>query len=233
MISAIEMLERLYALNLLKDAPKWWWVNAGSFEVMLGCVLVQNSKWENVQKTLDSLRKAGILPTFSGDFMQDYTDEARNYRAICNIAALSQDVLSSHILGLQNQKAQRLILLARNLLEDFDSYTSMTQHLTRQWLLAQKGLGRESADCVLNYMCKREVLVVDRYTYKLLCALGVEIEEYDELQRFCMRGVEENLARVYALYGDDVDLAYVYARFHAKIVEFAKSKHSPTLLQCS
>lgn len=226
----IRILERLYALNLLKDAPKWWWVNAGSFEVMLGCVLVQNSKWENVQKTLDSLRKAGILPTFSGDFKQDYQDEERNFWAICNIAALSQDVLASHILGLQNQKAQRLILLARNLLEDFSSYKSMTQSLNREWLLAQKGLGRESADCVLNYMCRREVMVVDRYTYKILCALGVEIEDYDELQGFFVRGVEENLARVYALYGEEVNLAYVYARFHAKIVEFAKSKRDPKTL---
>ena len=226
----IRILERLYGLDLLKDAPKWWWVNAGSFEVVLGCVLVQNSNWENVQKTLDSLRRAGILPRFSGEFERDFHDEARNFEAICNIAALSKEVLSSHILGLQNQKAQRLILLARNLLEDFGSYEAITQNLTREWLLAQKGVGRESADCVLNYMCRREVMVVDRYTYRLLCALGVEIEEYEELQGFFMRGVEENLARVYALYGKGVDLAYVYARFHAKIVEFAKAKRDMRLI---
>lgn len=140
----IRILERLYGLDLLKDAPKWWWVNAGSFEVVLGCVLVQNSKWENVQKTLDSLRRAGILPRFSGEFERDFHDEARNFEAICNIAALSKEVLSSHILGLQNQKAQRLILLARNLLEDFGSYEAITQNLTREWLLAQKGVGRRA-----------------------------------------------------------------------------------------
>ena len=229
-MSSIEILERLHTLQLLEGAPQWWWVNAGSFEVMLGSVLVQNSKWENVQKTLDSLRKAGILPRFSGEFRQDFCDESRNMQAISNIAALSQEILSSHILGLQNQKAQRLILIARHLLENFDSYESITQNLSREWLLAQKGLGRESADSVLNYMCGREVMVVDRYTYRFLCALGVEIQEYDELQRFFMRGVEENLARVCALYGQDVNLAYVYARFHAKIVEFAKSKRDPKIL---
>ena len=73
-------------------------------------------------------------------------------------------------------------------------------------------------------------MVVDRYTYRLLCALGVEIEEYEELQGFFMRGVEENLARVYALYGKGVDLAYVYARFHAKIVGFAKAKRDMRLI---
>lgn len=229
MIYSIDILERLYALKLLENAPKWWWVNAGSFEVILGCVLVQNSKWENVQKTLHALRKNGILPIFSGDFETDYHDEEQNYRAICNIAALSQDVLSSYIFGLQNQKAQRLILLAQNLLQDFESYTFMTHNLTKEWLLAQKGLGLESADCVLNYMCKREVMVVDRYTYKLLCALGIEIPDYDELQSFFMRGVKENIHRAYALYGE-ANLAYIYARFHAKIVEFGKRKYDPKIL---
>lgn len=70
---------------------------------------------------------------------------------------------------------------------------------------------------------------MDRYTYKLLCALGREIEDYEELRAFCENGVRENLSDVYALYAQDKDLqdmslAQIFARFHGKIVEFSKLK---------
>ncbi len=231
MIECIDILHQLKKLNLLAHSPKWWWVNAGSFEVAIGAILVQNSKWENVLKSLESLRNAGIIPRISGECMVDFTQdseiERENYTMIENIANCEVSVLASHIAGLQNQKALRLQNLAQNLLQTFCNFKDIKENLSRDWLLAQKGFGFESADCVLNYMCGREIMVVDKYTQKFLSGLGVEFEDYENLQAFFMSGLESELGRVSELYGEDFEnlgLGFVYARFHGKIVEFGKAK---------
>ena len=35
------------------------WPGEGTFEVILGAILVQNTNWKNVEKALDNLKKAG------------------------------------------------------------------------------------------------------------------------------------------------------------------------------
>ncbi|MGX2984748.1 3-methyladenine DNA glycosylase [Helicobacter sp. 23-1048] len=231
MIECIDILHQLKKLNLLAHSPKWWWANAGSFEVAIGAILTQNSKWENVLKSLQSLRNAGIIPHINGECMVDFTQdseiERENYTMIENIANCEVSVLASHIVGLQNQKAVRLQNLAQNLLQTFCNFKDIKENLSRDWLLAQKGFGFESADCVLNYMCGREIMVVDKYTQKFLSGLGIEFEDYQNLQAFFMSGLEGELGRVSELYGEDFEnlgLGFVYARFHGKIVEFGKAK---------
>jgi len=39
--------------NTTRDS--WWWPNSGSFEVVVGAILTQNTKWENVEKSLNNL----------------------------------------------------------------------------------------------------------------------------------------------------------------------------------
>lgn len=214
MFDSYDVLIALKKLDLLKDKPSWWWPNALSFEVVVGAILTQNTKWENVQKSLNSLKMHSIL----GD------DES----SLKNISQMQQDVLASHIAssGFLNQKSARLIMLCRNILEDFGSFAGFVEGVDREWLLSQKGVGKESADSILNYACAKEVMVVDKYTYKFLCALGVEIEDYDELQGWFENGINANLKEVFELYDNKITLAQIYARFHGKIVESSKKKIS-------
>ena len=51
--NSYELLSELRSKNLLVNKPKHWWPNFGTFEVVVGAVLTQNTKWENVQKALD------------------------------------------------------------------------------------------------------------------------------------------------------------------------------------
>lgn len=214
MFDSYDVLVALKKLNLLEHREPWWWPNALSFEVVVGAILTQNTKWENVEKSLKSLKMAHIL----GD------DEL----SLQNIAQIQPEVLASHILssGFFNQKSTRLIMLCRNILEDFGSFEGFSQNVDRQWLLSQKGIGKESADSILNYACAKEVMVVDKYTYKFLCALGVEIEDYDELQGWFESGLNNNIKKTFELYENKISLSQIYARFHAKIVEFSKKKIS-------
>ena len=65
-------------------------------------------------------------------------------------------------------------------------------------------------------------MVVDKYTQKLLYTRGFEFDDYDALQDWLTRGVVDNYERIENLYYKEIPLSKVYARFHAKIVEFSK-----------
>ncbi|PAF54020.1 3-methyladenine DNA glycosylase [Helicobacter sp. 13S00482-2] len=212
MFDSYDVLKALKKLDLLTGKDVWWWPNALSFEVVIGSILTQNTKWENVEKSLKSLKDCSILD-------EDET-------SLKNISQMHPDVLASHIVssGFFNQKSSRLILLCQNILKDFGSFKGFRNDVDREWLLSQRGIGKESADSILNYACGKEVMVVDKYTYKFLCSLGIEIQDYDELQSWFENGINGNLKNVFKLYEDKKSLAQIYARFHGKIVEFSKKK---------
>lgn len=213
-IDSLWLFSRLKKLDLLRGFSSWWWEGAPSFKVVCEAILVQNSRWEGVLDSMENLAKAGII-----------SDD--NEGCLSNLAKCVN--IESHILpsGLYRQKSARLIALSRAIVADFGSFEAFKQEVEREWLLAQKGIGKESADAILNYACERDIMVVDRYSYKLLCTLGVEIEEYEELQAWFMR-LDVSKARELYAYDEainkDISLAQIYARYHGKIVEFSKRK---------
>lgn len=203
--NSFDLLAFLKSQNLLDSSPPLWWKNAGSFEVVIGAILTQNTNWKNVEMSLDSLRRLDLLGLES--------------LANCDILVLQNAIRQS---GFFRQKAIRLQNLAQSILGDFGDFESFKESVSREWLLNQKGVGKESADSILNYACLREVMVADKYTQRLLAEYGFEFWEYDDLAGFLMRGVEENYDRVVALYGYEIELYALYARFHGKIVEYGK-----------
>ena len=201
--NSYELLMFLREKNLLKNKPKYWWPNVGSFEVLVSAVLTQNTKWENVEKALFNLKDYLTLESFAN-------------MEISFLASLIKPV------GFYNQKAKRLINLSKNILSDFGDFEYFKENVTREWLLNQKGIGFESADSILCYGCFREIMVVDSYTKRLLKKAGYEFESYDELREWLERGIEENWDRLANFYENDLNLCF--ARFHGKIVEFMKKK---------
>ena len=202
--NSYELLTELRGKNLLKNSPKYWWPNYGSFEVVVGAVLTQNTKWENVEKALENWKVE------NGEWRVE------------DIASLDPLYLSEIIkpAGFYNQKAKRLIALSRNILRDFGDFETFKEEVSREWLLGQKGVGFETADSILCYACGREIMVVDSYTKRLLKKAGYEFESYDELREWCERGIEENWDKLSEIYENDLNLCF--ARFHGKIVEFMK-----------
>jgi endonuclease-3 related protein len=204
--NSYELLMELKEKNLLKNKPKFWWPNYGTFEVVIGAILTQNTKWENVQKALD------------------------NYKSLYNkwrledVATLEPSFLAEIIkpAGFYNQKSKRIIALSRNILRDFGNFENFKENVTREWLLSQKGIGCESADSILCYACAKEEMVVDAYTKKLLKKHGYEFESYYEMKEWCERGIKENWHKLAKLYEDNLNLCF--ARFHGKIVEYMKRK---------
>lgn len=192
-----ELFTALERLDLLQNSQSLWWPQHGTFEVVVGAILTQNTQWTRVTVSLDNLVKSDLM-----------TLEA--------LAHIDPEVLMELIRpsGLIKAKAKNIILLCQAILKDFGSFEAFTHDVTREWLLRQKGVGPETADSILCYACERPVMVVDSYTARLLRAFGYEFESYDELQEWCERGVREHC--------DESTLQHTFAHFHGMIVEYVK-----------
>lgn len=205
-LKAKQLLPQIDSSCNFNDGKHWWWPNALSFEVVVGAILVQNTHWKQVEIALEKLRQHNVLNVES-------------------LAKLPLEILQEMLknVGFFRQKALRLQMLCCNILSDFKDYACFCENVDRDWLLGQKGIGFESADAILNYALGREVLVVDTYTHRLLKSFDYELESYEAMQEWLTQGLVENYARVCALYGFEIPLNVLFARFHGKIVEYSKN----------
>jgi len=207
---SFELFKFLKEMGYLKELrDTLWWPNSGSFEVVVGAILTQQTKWQKVEKSLENLRQENIL-------------------SVEELAKVDTKRLSTLIKpsGFYNTKAKRLKLLANNILRDFEDFITFQNEVDRDWLLSQKGFGKESSDSVLCYACYGEILPVDNYTAKILKKFGYEFDEYDELREWLEYGIISNLDKIYQIYGEERSINEIFARFHGKIVEYAKENRS-------
>lgn len=205
-MDSFELLKALKENGYPKEErDELWWPKSGTFEVIVGTILTQQTKWENVEKSLANLRDKNLLDLES--------------IAKLDIVELSLLIKPS---GFYNTKAKNLKKLCQNISEEFETFDNFSLHVSSEWLLSQKGIGKESRDSILCYACGHEVMVVDNYTNRLLQKFGYEFESYDELQEWLVSGIEGNMNKINKLYGKEMSLNTIYARFHGKIVEFCK-----------
>jgi endonuclease-3 related protein len=193
--SALEIYEFLLQKDLLRESPPFWWPNAGTFEVVVGAVLTQNTTWKNVERSLKNLK--------------DYL-ELESFIAL-NEAELKEKIRPS---GFYNQKAPRLLQLSGKIKDEFQSFENFQKEVSRSWLLEQKGIGEESADAILCYACLRDEMVVDSYTKRLLKNFGIEFKKYGEYKEFLESELRERFAKE--------ELFEIFAHFHGMIVEYNK-----------
>lgn len=195
LIDASELYQRLEKLDLLKDKPYMWWPLYGSFEVLVGAILTQNSQWARVEVSLKNLEV---------------------YLSIDALCSIEEEELQTLIKpsGLFKTKAKYIKLLAQAIKDEYGTFEKFCSEVTREWLLSQKGIGPESADSILCYGCQKEEMVVDAYTHRLLNEFGYEFGSYGELKDWCVQGLSA-LTKV-------EDPAKIYALFHGMIVEYVK-----------
>jgi endonuclease-3 related protein len=177
--------------------PAGWWPARSAFEVCLGAILVQNTSWSNVEKSLAVLRGRGLL----------------SYDALRGLAAeeLAPIIRSS---GCFNVKARRLRafldFLGREYGGRVEAMAREEPWALRAKLLAVPGIGRETADSIALYAAGLPLFVIDAYTRRVFARLGFVRgdEPYDVLQRVFM----DALPAEAALYND----------YHAQLVLLAK-----------
>ena len=111
------------------------------FEVAIGTILVQNTNWKNVDKAVENLRKHSI-------FSFDMILQCKNDELIELIRPA----------GFFNQKSIYLKTISKLFLENDE------KKITRELLLKTKGIGKETADSILNFCLRRPVPVIGTYT---------------------------------------------------------------------
>ena len=192
---SLELYNYLKNKSLLENSSEYWWPNVGTFEVLIGAILTQNTSWKNVEKSLENLASFLEFESF---------------------LTLDESTLKKMIKpsGFYNQKAPRLLQLSFNIKRDFNDFKNFQSNVTREWLLMQKGIGEESADSILCYTCYRDEMVVDTYTKRLLKTFNIEFDKYDEYKKYLEKGIRSSF--------DENDVNLIYARFHGMIVEYNK-----------
>ncbi|HEB9356342.1 TPA: endonuclease III domain-containing protein [Campylobacter coli] len=205
-MNGADIFKKLLACNL--DFKEFDWLeNQGlsDFELLISVILTQNTKWDNVLKALNNLKNAQIS----------------SLEQLLNLSNLELATLIKPS-GFYNTKAKRLKELANKILDTYSDIENFKKNVDREWLLNTKGLGFESVDSILNYLCKREILVVDSYTQRLATHLGYEFENYEELREFFERGIENEQENLCQILEKKYELFELYQIFHALIIAFGK-----------
>lgn len=127
-----------------------WWPANSTEEMLTGMVLIQNTNWKNVDKSLANLEK-------------------RTHFDLNALLSLSPDELKELIQpsGFFNNKAIYLHSLLSAYKNDFADWATLATPKLRKQLLTLKGIGNETADVLLLYYFKRSTFVADHYTMRL------------------------------------------------------------------
>lgn len=185
--------------KLLKEYGKRNWWPAGrdfvpmEWEICVGAILTQNTNWKNVEKALDNMSRNRIVSPEG---------------VIKAPAKRLKEIIRPS--GFYRQKAERLRIFAE-FVRSFGGFSDFMEKVSREDLLAVKGIGRETADSILLYACGRPYFVIDAYTKRFVRKLGItEEQDYEKLRKVFEKGLPR-----------DVE---IYKEFHALIVEWGKRK---------
>lgn len=136
---------------------EWW--KSDPEGVIIGAVLTQQTRWENVEAGLREL-------------------EHRNLRSLDALARAPREEIEEAIrcTGFFRVKSRRLQDLASMILHRYGDVTSLARadpERVRKDLLSVRGVGEETADCILCYGLDRCALVLDRYTRRICTCAGI------------------------------------------------------------
>jgi len=158
---------------LSKHGHQGWWPAESDWEMMIGAVLVQNTSWTNVQKSITNLKEiTDFNPALILNTPQKKLIDAIKPSGFYN--AKSKTI--KELFTLLSKHKFNLIYLNKN----------HTTNELRNILLSVTGIGPETADDILLYVFNRPVFIPDSYTRKLVAFLeNVEFKSlsYQSLKR--------------------------------------------------
>jgi endonuclease-3 related protein len=158
------MMELYRKLHTLLGEQNWWPADT-PFEVAVGAILTQQTRWESVEKAIANLKQAKLLhPSM--------------------LATAEREKIEEHIrcTGFYRQKAERLQTIARYFAEHNNEIPDKPPETLRRELLQLKGVGEETADSILLYAAGKPKFVIDAYTKRICKCINLQ-GNYQQLQR--------------------------------------------------
>ncbi|PJA15604.1 MAG: endonuclease [Elusimicrobia bacterium CG_4_10_14_0_2_um_filter_56_8] len=226
--AASPRLKQIYTRLLKAFGPQGWWPvtppgktspvyfpgfygrpsERTAFEICAGAILTQNTAWANAERALQALNSSGLLSPAK--------------IAGSPLPRLEHAVRSS---GYFRQKARSLKAFCRRSLREHPEgfrkwFSSAAAGSLRAELLSYKGVGPETADCILLYAAGKPGFVVDAYTRRAGERLGLGRGlSYDAWKYLFEKGLPS-----------DVKL---YNEYHALLVKLGKDFCKRTKPQCT
>lgn len=185
-------INSIYEILLAYYGKQNWWPADSDLEMMLGAILVQHTNWQNAAKSL------AMCAPFEGPAL----------------LALSESEWQQRIrpAGSFVRKAQTILALLNWFAQyqfDTAALRAIPTHQLRSELLAIKGIGPETADCILLYACNRPVFVVDSYLKRLLAhTQHCVAPQYDAIQNYMVASLPSDVL--------------LFQEYHALIVAYGK-----------
>lgn len=165
--------DSLYQNLFQTYGPQHWWPADSLLEMIVGAILTQNTAWSNVEIAIQNLKAKNLL-----DFKTLINTPPGQIAPLINCT------------GYFNIKSNRLHTFLNWCWEKTDGnleklFQMPTQEL-RLELLAQEGIGPETADSILLYGGHKLVFVVDAYTKRIFTRHGLitGTETYEEIRSF-------------------------------------------------
>ncbi len=164
----------VYNKLLNRLGPRHWWPADTPFEVVVGAILTQQTKWENVEKAIQNLKEKGLLepePLSKADIEE----------------------VEMHIrcTGFYRQKAKRVKIISTFFSENPCILEKPADEL-RNTLLSLDGIGEETADSIVLYAADKPKFVIDAYTKRMCRCIGIE-GNYGELQSIFERSLPQDV----------------------------------------
>lgn len=203
-------IKNIYKLLYREYGPQGWWPGESQLECIVGAILTQNTSWSNVQKAIENLKSYNLISI----------DKLKLIRT----QELAELIRPS---GYYNQKAIKIKNFLSFLSNEYEGkidnmFEEKTQPL-REKLLNIKGIGPETADCILLYGGNKPIFVVDAYTYRILSRHGIVPDQtsYREMQELFMDSLPEDTE--------------MFNEYHALLVKVGKEhckKSNPICTGC-
>jgi endonuclease-3 related protein len=148
--------------------PSGWWPADSKFEILVGAILVQNTNWRNVDKSLDNLRaKTQFDP-----------------QAIANLSQveLQELIRPSGFYRNKSRAINGLFSWLSHANFDLARIATTEPSRLRQQLLALPGIGEETADAMRLYVFDQPTFIADNYCRRLFSWLGQDFSTYAKLK---------------------------------------------------
>ncbi len=165
--SAKLSLTTLYQALAQNLGPSGWWPADSPEEILVGAILVQNTNWRNVDRSLTNLRTATGFTAST-------------------LAALTEADWQTLIKpsGFYRNKSKALFHLFHWLAANhfaLDAIGARAPADLRQQLLELPGIGEETADAMRLYVFKQPTFIADHYARRLFGWLHQPFTSYPQL----------------------------------------------------
>ncbi|HCD4582238.1 TPA: endonuclease III domain-containing protein [Staphylococcus aureus] len=162
--------DELYKLLYRHMGPQNWWPADNDIEMMLGAILVQNTRWRNAEIALNQIK--------------EHTHFNPNHILELPIETLQSLIRPSGFYKSKSLTIKSLLTWLTRYDFNYQEINERYKSKLRNELLSLKGIGSETADVLLVYIFGSIEFIPDSYARKIYDKLGYEnTKSYDQFKK--------------------------------------------------